>query len=70
LKVLKKLNISYAGYFTLKGYKHLDEARVTEAERYSTPTVKKRRKVLRAPRKKNIAILENKEDELHKSGGF
>ncbi|GFX71869.1 uncharacterized protein TNCV_1442931 [Trichonephila clavipes] len=51
VEIFKKLNIT-PGYFTLKAYKHLDINRINDAERYSTPNVKQRRKILRATREK------------------
>lgn len=69
LKVLDKLNIN-PGHFTLSGYRKLDRMRITDSKRHSTPASKKNRKVLKASRKKSIAVFNSKEGELYKSGAF
>lgn len=70
LTVLSQLHVEKPGYFTLKGYSRLDEKRIADSIRHSTPTCKKRRKILRAIRKKKICNFDNKEGALYKSGGF
>jgi len=70
LNVLKGLNIKDLGYFTLQGYNNLDKTRIQDSVRHCTPVSKKRRKLLRAVRKKTICVLDSKEGELYKSGGF
>lgn len=69
LNVLRKFNI-IPGYFTTKSYKHLDEIRICDAERHSTPKMKQHRKILRALRKKKINVLESKEGSNYASGAF
>lgn len=57
LNVFSKLNIPNPGYFTLKGYEHLDSIRIRDSKRFSEPKIKNRRKVLRALRKKKSQLL-------------
>lgn len=69
LNVLRKLNVN-PGCFTLKSYKHLDQERILDSQRHSTPKAKQSRKILKAQRKKKTNILESKEGDLYKSGAF
>lgn len=70
LKVLNALNINNAGYFTLKGYKQLDDARISSSKCHSTPVACNRRKILKAINKKRITVVNNTDGELYKSGAF
>lgn len=70
LEVFKKLEFKNVGYFTLKHYNNFDSLRIRESVRHSTPTAKKRRKVLRAQRKNKTSSLETKEGVTYEPGAF
>lgn len=57
LNVFTKTNIHNPGYFTLRGYEHLDSIRIRDSRRHSVPHSKNRRKILRALRKKKSPFL-------------
>lgn len=70
LNVLSGLGIKNYGYFTTHCYKHLDNVRIKDSIRHSTPSFKKRRKILRAIRKNKISALDCKDGDSYKSGAY
>ncbi|GFT43444.1 uncharacterized protein TNCV_814981 [Trichonephila clavipes] len=69
LSVLEALNVKIGSY-TLRGYAAIDQTRIEDSKRHSSPSAKVTRKKIRAIKKRKVVNTEKHEGVTYKSGAF